>query len=371
MSVSYRPLSKTRWLIRVYRSSDGQSAYRTVRTQKEAMRLQGIYVGDELKGVDVVAALKRTRQKVEHPLVRDAIPAWITTLVEQGELCEGSAVNYHSRFRKWVAPAIGAKTVDQVTEGDLGAIIETVKAAGAVSAIKHCLNPMRSFYRRYRKDHPGIVNPTLDLRDYIGRAQRRERKSVKIFTHDEQDKIMAVLGRFWALFTLVAFETGLRWNEVAALCRDAIDFERRLITVQRGVSLRRLKERPKTPGSRREVPVSPVLLRALQAHLETVPAGCELVFPNSKGKVQHYGSFHERWKKVLKAAGVRHRGFHPTRHSFTTRMRDIGVKLEIVSKWLGHSSVAITADVYSHIDATSQAEAVRLKDRVSEAEVTS
>jgi len=362
MSVTYTPRSKTRWLVTV-RRADGQRAYKTVRSEREARDLATVYHGQELQGIDVVAALQRTRAKAEAPtapLIKDAIPARISELVADGTLRHSSARNYRSRFRKWVEPAIGAIPVDRVTTEDLGAIITHVKTAGAVSAIKHILNPLRAYYRL----HDDLPNPTLNVAKYIGRALRREPKPVVVFTRAEQDKILGALGPADRLFVLVSFETGLRWNEVAALAPADIDVEQRILTVRRGISARTV-DAPKTASSRRPVPASPVLLRALQAHLATLPKDAAFVFPNTVGRHAHYADFHARWQAALAAASVPYRVFHTCRHSFTTRMRDAGVKLEIVSKWLGHSKPSITLDVYSHVTAEGWADAVRLKDRAA------
>jgi integrase len=362
MSVSIRPLDKTRWLVRVYRAADRVSAYKTTKSQKEALRLQGIYAGQELEGVDVVAALKRTRATSTHPSVKDAIPAWIGELVATRVIRRSSEVNYRSRFNKWVAPAIGSKTVDKVTREDLGRLIETVKAAGSLSAIKHCLNPLRSYYRRHR----ALANPTVDLADYLG-GLRTAQTPKAVFTREEEQKILAQLGPVDGLFTAVSFGCGVRWNECAALAPSDIDVERRLLTVRQGVDRFGTLTDPKTPGSRREVPVRPALLGALRAHLETLPTDAMLLFPSRVGTPRSYTRFHERWTKALKAAGVRHRGFHSCRHTFASRARSKGVRVEILQAWLGHATVEQTLGTYVHTDVADWQHAVRLL----EAEVTS
>lgn len=57
-----------------------------------------------------------------------------------------------------------------------------------------------------------------------------------------------------------------------------------------------------------------------------------------------------RFKTLEKRAKVTHRGPHALRHTHATLALDSGVRLDVVSKQLGHASVAITADVYEHPD---------------------
>lgn len=64
-----------------------------------------------------------------------------------------------------------------------------------------------------------------------------------------------------------------------------------------------------------------------------------------------------RWRALVKVAGVRRIPLHGARHSYATLALAAGVRLDIVSRQLGHSSVAITADVYGHADDKALAEA--------------
>ena len=55
-----------------------------------------------------------------------------------------------------------------------------------------------------------------------------------------------------------------------------------------------------------------------------------------------------RFNALERRAGVPHRGLHATRHSHAEMALAGGARLDVVSRQLGHSSIAITADVYGH-----------------------
>jgi len=63
------------------------------------------------------------------------------------------------------------------------------------------------------------------------------------------------------------------------------------------------------------------------------------------------GSFDRWWRRCLDSAGVRYRNPHTTRHTFAVRWLRRGGRLETLSKLMGHSSIATTADVYGGISA--------------------
>ena len=57
----------------------------------------------------------------------------------------------------------------------------------------------------------------------------------------------------------------------------------------------------------------------------------------------------ESWKPLLRRAGLPNIRFHDLRHTCATLLLTKGVHPKIVSEMLGHSSIAITLDIYSHI----------------------
>ena len=75
-----------------------------------------------------------------------------------------------------------------------------------------------------------------------------------------------------------------------------------------------------------------------------------LVFPNTLGVYADYTNLMPRhFKPLLKKAGLPNIRFHDLRHTCATLLFTRGVHPKIVSEMLGHSSVSITLDVYSHV----------------------
>lgn len=71
--------------------------------------------------------------------------------------------------------------------------------------------------------------------------------------------------------------------------------------------------------------------------------------PVSRVKPIGDGSFDRWWRSCLHESGVRYRNPHVARHTFATRWLKRGGRLETLSRLMGHSSIAITADCYSHL----------------------
>jgi integrase len=73
-----------------------------------------------------------------------------------------------------------------------------------------------------------------------------------------------------------------------------------------------------------------------------------------------------RWRRLVKDAKVPPIPLHGARHSFATLSLEAGVRLDIVSGQLGHSNVATTANIYSHVSDAAAAEAAELLGTVLE-----
>ena len=74
--------------------------------------------------------------------------------------------------------------------------------------------------------------------------------------------------------------------------------------------------------------------------------------PLDPGTVSHIS------KKIVKKAGLESR-LHDNRHAFATLMMSFGVNSKVVSEMLGHSTIATTMDIYSHVPLGLQREAVQ------------
>ncbi|MFC1968609.1 tyrosine recombinase XerC [Chloroflexota bacterium] len=174
-----------------------------------------------------------------------------------------------------------------------------------------------------------------------------------------------------------AVSTGLRQAELLGLRWRDIDLDMLSISVSQVLYKRRgicqFKE-PKTAHSRRRVAMTPNLalfLREYRTEREAIylELGKEitlddLVFPSIEGKPLDPCVLSHNFTRVGKRAGLENVRFHDLRHTFASLMLLRGAKPKVISEALGHSSVAFTMDVYSHIIEGMQSDAMALLDEV-------
>lgn len=176
--------------------------------------------------------------------------------------------------------------------------------------------------------------------------------------------------RLEALYVLLA-TTGLRRGEALGLRWCDIDLEKaRLAVVQTVISVdyKIQFSGPKTKAGRRSVALDKTTLAALREHrrrqLEERSAlgiawpGLEdLVFSGLEGEPLQPGGFSDRFARLAKKAGLPAIRVHDLRHTHATLSLQEGISPKVVQERLGHSTVAMTLDVYSHVVPSMEEEA--------------
>jgi integrase len=164
----------------------------------------------------------------------------------------------------------------------------------------------------------------------------------------------------------LALRTGMRLGEVLGVSWSAIDWERGTLAVRQ--QLQRLGGQwrltpPKSDRSRRTLPLTPAALAVLQAErarqvqarqaagpLWRPVSGFEdLVFTTATGRPRDPGTVTKAFQAALRRAGLPPLRFHDLRHGAASLLVAGGVPLKVVSELLGHSSITLTADTYSHL----------------------
>lgn len=211
----------------------------------------------------------------------------------------------------------------------------------------------------------------------------RGEEKVEIFTLEEQKRFMEVIRNHkHRLEFILTLGTGLRIGELVALKWDNIDFESGNLKVNksiwRGYTIIDGKRKfvsqetmPKTPTSIREVAIPDKILEELTIHKEKQSETKEkykeiyndndngYVFANIIGEHMLSDTLSKSFVKVLKDNGFKHLKFHALRHTYATRLFEKGVQLKTVQKLLGHSSIEITADIYTHVMDSEKISAVQ------------
>ena len=167
--------------------------------------------------------------------------------------------------------------------------------------------------------------------------------------------------------------TGLRRGEVCGLKWEYVDFIEHQIHVYKKIirisGLGLVESEPKTEKSKRTVTMSPFLeelLRKVQGtqigqrdYLEDGWVNSGYVFSQPNGTAIDPDLITKAFKKMVKEVGMPHLTPHGLRHQYATAAREAGIEMGIISRNMGHASVAITEDIYAHITSAVMEEAAK------------
>lgn len=114
------------------------------------------------------------------------------------------------------------------------------------------------------------------------------------------------------------------------------------------------RQEPKSETSRRDVPLPQLVVEALRRHKEKMaqegnyrPDGP--VFCTRKGTEIHPRNFDRKFEQLRRRAGLEGVSPHVLRHTFATRLLELGQDLKVVQELLGHNQIFVTADAYAHV----------------------
>jgi integrase len=174
-----------------------------------------------------------------------------------------------------------------------------------------------------------------------------------------------------------AILTGLRRSEICGLKWQHVDLVKGRLsvvtTLQRIKGLGLVEGHPKTHRSRRPVALSPEATRLLRSikgvqigwQLQAGPVWQDLgyVFTEPDGSPVIPDKVTQNFARIIKRLHLPHLTLQGLRHAFASLLLSSGVNLKVTSEMLGHSNIAVTGDIYSHVLPGLQEEAVLALDR--------
>ena len=145
-------------------------------------------------------------------------------------------------------------------------------------------------------------------------------------------------------------------GELGALRWEDIDLDSKTLSVKgtltrnknfdsSGSKTQLVVSSPKNRTSVRRIPIPEFIVGELQTHIG-INKSCFLLTDTDKPADPR--SYQRYYKKVLEQAHVSYRKFHTIRHTFATRILEMGVDIKTISELLGHSSVVNTLNIYAH-----------------------
>jgi integrase len=300
--------------------------------------------------------------------VASFLSRWLETVARPGVRAT-SLANYRRAVNNHIAPMIGGIPLAKLTPAHVQGLYAEMEREGKSGYIRRQAHiVMRSAFKQAVKW--GII--PRNVCDAVDQP-RLPQSHFKTLDAEQCVKFLdAARGEKLEAAFVVALGTGLRLGEIFGLQWADVDLQGGSIFVRHTLTElagRLSLSEPKTPKSRRRVALPAVVVEALHEHrkreLLDGHAATTWVFHNRLGRpLRRAGFYVSHFKPLLKKAGLPDMHFHGLRHTFASLLLSASVHPKIVQEALGHTTISMTLDTYSHLLPTMQAEAAVQLDRL-------
>jgi integrase len=275
---------------------------------------------------------------------------------------------YERHVRLHITPHVGGLKLARLTKAQIRGWYAALTKAGVSAALQRKVGTTLTIALNQAVNDdllPG--NPALKVR-----KPKAKKPEMLVFDPDQVAAFLAAArnDRLFALY-LTALDSGARPGELFALIWPDIDLEARYLSVTKSLEeingIQRVKE-VKTAKGRRRIDLSPATVAALADHRKDMLAAGFIagpVFPDTEGGYLRQSNLRKNsFKPILVRAGLPDIRLYDLRHTCATLLLLADVPAKVVSERLGHSSVTLTLDTYSHVLPTMQRRAADLMGQI-------
>ncbi len=266
----------------------------------------------------------------------------------------GKAENTHYMYKRmcdnFIVPAIGNKAIDAVRPFDIQDIINDMHARGFTRSIEMLYLTMKQLCDLAFANNWSHTLPykSVELPKII------KQKKQPLSESETAAMLSALPDPVQKRFVFFALMCGLRKGEILALTGKDIDFDNRTVYIQNNNQNGIIKPYPKTDAGVRRIPIPDKLMELLEK--DGRPAPDTILVPQQKDntKFQTKSSFTKLWNGIVALSGVNTTP-HILRHTYATKLYYSGIDVKTAQYLLGHATLQMTLDIYTHLDAAETA----------------
>lgn len=277
---------------------------------------------------------------------------------------------YWNNIKNHIEPVLGNKRLSDIGKKEIVDFVEALKAKSlSPRSIQYARDVLKMALNDAVEDELLKKNPCLKV------AIPKQKRYHAVVLDTEQAKVLlsAAIGSEIEFEVLTALSLGLRRGEVLGLKYSDFDFAKGTVHIQRQVTYVKTqaekdnsKNKPvfalvdlKTDNADRILYLPKSIIDATQRRRKSIAkrqilAGelwkdNDLMCVSDDGNCHSPQTLYHRFKRMLKSTGLPNIRFHDLRHSCATLLLDMDVPLKVISNMLGHSTIAITADIYCDV----------------------
>ena len=289
--------------------------------------------------------------------VGEYMEQWLQTSARES-VRESTYESYRNQVRRYVVPAIGRVKLKRLSAMQIQGMYRAMLDRGLSPRTVQYTHAV--LHRALRQAVRWGLVPR-NVSEDVDRPRIRP-EEIRPLNRHQARHLLNTAGesgdRFEALYVL-ALHTGMRPGELLGLKWEDVNFDEGGLQLNRALAGKNLTS-PKTKRSRRRIDLSTASIAALKAHRKRQleermqKAGLwrdhGLVFPSTVGTPLFHRNVVRAFKNLLKRAGLpQSTRLYDLRHTCATLLLGSNVHPKYVQELLGHASIALTLDTYSHV----------------------
>ena len=319
-------------------------------------------------------AMTEFKYKLEHGLYvakeKLTLDEWYKTWLEEykkNRVKLGTYTSYEKYYQSVIKSRLGSRNLNDIRGEHIQKLYnDLVKEGYAISSIKIVSAVLNGCFKQAERN--GLIerNP-VKLAEL---PRQTEKKTRQAMTREQQALFMEYAKESYLYhFFEVMLRTGMRKGEMQGLKYPDIDRKANVIHVRRTLKYIEhhgyIEDTPKTRTSTRDIPLTAAVLEHIEAQRNywgfKVVNMNQYIFCNERGEAlsrERIQAEIDRTIKRIRAAGHDFPRItsHVFRHTFATKAIEAGMQPQVLKTILGHSSLAMTMDLYSHVLPDTKAE---------------
>jgi integrase len=301
------------------------------------------------KGIIIEPTKLTTGELVEH---------WLDTYGKSA-IRESTYLRYRTALKCHINPAIGHIPLKDLKPDHIQRMYNLLSESMSHSTVSNAHTLLKQAIA-HAVQQSYIVRNVIDTIS----IPKSRKKDISVWTIEQFNSFLASIRKhkLYPLF-LLEYGTGMRRSELLAIRWADIDLTNSVVTVRkslsRGVDHRFVIADTKTAKGVRQIPLPAKVTAELKAHkarqnevkLMSGPAYTDndLVFCLSDGSIMDPGNLNRIFGRMQSKTALPRIRFHDLRHSHATMLLLLGEHPKVVQERLGHSSITMTLDTYSHL----------------------
>lgn len=323
---------------------------------------------------EVKKKMRGLKYKLEHGLYIEknqiTLNEWCNTWLDEykkNRVKVGTYTNYKKYYESIMRDRLGDKHIADIRGEHIQRLYnDLVKEGYALSSIKIVASVLNGCLEQALRN--GLIerNPIK-----LAELPRQTEKNIRQAMTKEQQELFMQYAKDSYLYNFFAvmLRTGLRNGEMRGLKYTDIDKKKKVLRIQRTLKYIEhqgyMEDTPKTRTSKRDIPLTVDMLQLLESQRKywgfKVERLDRYLFCNEKGEPLSRERVQAEIKRIIKRIVAAGYDFpyitpHIFRHTFATRAIEAGMQPQVLKTILGHSSLAMTMDLYSHVLPDTKAE---------------